>query len=238
MTSLPSSNAAEKRPDGVIEQSRFFLGVDLGQAHDPTAIAGVEHRRFVRVVKVPRAPRSLFGDQDGWREIETRPSLFRVGFLQRVPLGTTYPGIVAHVARLMALPVWAGNIALTIDRTGVGRPVSDLFRSAGISFAGVTIVAGDAETKDGNDWRVPKLTLISRLQALLHEGRLQIQKDLPEAPYLVRELQDFRVNFTAAGHLTFNAREGKHDDLVLALALAAWRASKPTSTTKICPLIM
>jgi hypothetical protein len=41
---------------------------------------------------------------------------------------------------------------------------------------------------------------------------------------LVRELQDFRVEFTATGHLTFNARSGKHDDLVLALAIAVWRA--------------
>ncbi len=41
---------------------------------------------------------------------------------------------------------------------------------------------------------------------------------------MVRELQDFRIDFTAAGHLTFNARSGKHDDLVLALAIAVWRA--------------
>jgi len=41
---------------------------------------------------------------------------------------------------------------------------------------------------------------------------------------LVRELQDFRVEYTAAGHLTFNARSGKHDDLVLTLAIAVWRA--------------
>jgi len=34
----------------------------------------------------------------------------------------------------------------------------------------------------------------------------------------------FRMEFTAAGHLTFNARSGKHDDLVLALAIAVWRA--------------
>src|SRR5215472_11596013 len=40
----------------------------------------------------------------------------------------------------------------------------------------------------------------------------------------MRELQDFRMEFTTAGHLTFNARCGKHDDLVLALAIAVWRA--------------
>jgi len=73
-------------------------------------------------------------------------------------------------------------------------------------------------------WSVPKLTLVSGLQALLHEGRLKILRELAEAETLVRELQDFRVEFTAAGHLTFNARSGKHDDLVLALAIAVWRA--------------
>jgi hypothetical protein len=35
---------------------------------------------------------------------------------------------------------------------------------------------------------------------------------------------DLRVEHTATGHLTFNARTGKHDDLVLALAIAVWRA--------------
>ena len=73
---------------------------------------------------------------------------------------------------------------------------------------------------------MPKALLVSSVQALLHEGRLHIQKDLPEAATLVRELQDFRVNFTTAGHMTFSAREGKHDDLVLALALAVWRSRK------------
>ena len=78
--------------------------------------------------------------------------------------------------------------------------------------------------RDGATCSVPKLTLVSRLQALLHEGRLKILRELAEAETLVRELQDFRVEFTAAGHLTFNARSGKHDDLVLALAIAVWRA--------------
>ena len=86
------------------------------------------------------------------------------------------------------------------------------------------ITAGASETRDGPIRGVPKLTLVSRLQALLHEGRLKILRELAEAETLVRELQDFRVEFTAAGHLTFNARTGKHDDLVLALAIAVWRA--------------
>jgi len=149
-------------------------------------------------------------------------AIFQVGHLERVPLGTPYPGIVAHVGRLLdRLP--AGT-ELVIDHTGVGRPIFDMFTYAGISPVGVSITAGTAETRDGAICCVPKLTLVSRLQALLHEGRLKIQKELPEAETLARELQEFRVEFTAAGHLTFNARSGKHDDLVLALAIAIWRA--------------
>ncbi len=155
-------------------------------------------------------------------QITVDAPIFRCGHLERVPLGTPYPGIVAHVARLLAkLPV---GTELAIDFTGVGRPVFDMFTAAGLSPTGVLITAGTAETRDGAIIGVPKLVLVSRLQALLHEGRLKIHKDLAEAAELVRELQDFRVDFTAAGSLTFNARSGKHDDLVLALAIACWRA--------------
>jgi hypothetical protein len=83
---------------------------------------------------------------------------------------------------------------------------------------------GTSDTYDGGVIGVPKLSLVSRVQALLHEGRLKIHKDLAEAAELVRELQDFRVEFTAAGSITFNARSGRHDDLVLTLAIATWRA--------------
>ncbi|HSM19780.1 MAG TPA: hypothetical protein VK844_05370, partial [Hyphomicrobiales bacterium] len=66
-----------------------------------------------------------------------------------------------------------------------------------------------------------------RLQAMLHSGELKIAEALPEAPALVKELQDFRVSFTGAGHAIFNARTGAHDDLVLAVAIAAWHSAAP-----------
>jgi hypothetical protein len=145
------------------------------------------------------------------------PPIFQVGHLERLPLGTPYPAIVAHVGRLLTkLP---GHPELVIDFTGVGRPIFDMFVYSGISPIGVLITGGTADAHDGPIRAVPKLTLVSRLQALLHQGRLKILRELAEAETLVRELQDFRIEFTSAGHLTFNARSGKHDDLVLALKL-------------------
>jgi hypothetical protein len=175
----------------------FYIGVDLGQSHDPTAIAVVQQ----------------VGEQ------------FRCGHLERVPLGTPYPRIVGRVAALMQHPAVAGKARLAVDATGVGRPVCDMFERAGIRFVGVVITAGNSETNPGGNYRhVPKITLISHVQALLHEGKLKIRQDLPEAANLVRELQDFRVNYSASGFMSFNAREGKHDDLVLALSVAVWCA--------------
>jgi hypothetical protein len=173
------------------------VGVDLGQAHDPSAIAVVKKA----------------GD------------IFQVGHLERLPLGTTYPAIVSYVGTLLRkLP---GNPELVIDATGVGRPVFDMFVGAGVAPIGVMITGGSVETSAGHIHNVPKLTLISRIQSLLHEGTLKILRTLPEAETLVRELQDYRTEYSPTGHLTFNARVGRHDDLLLALAVAVWRAARP-----------
>jgi hypothetical protein len=178
---------------------QFTVGVDLGQANDFTAIA---------VVRKIHA--------------ETKRPLFQLGHLERLPLQTSYPRVVDHVARLLArLP---GSTELVLDHTGVGRPVFDLFQDAGMSPIGVTITAGDVTTNEGLVFKVPKLQLISRVQALLHAGSLKIHKDLPEAAALVEELQSFRAQVTDAGYWRFGARSGKHDDLVLSLAIALWRA--------------
>jgi len=132
-----------------------------------------------------------------------------------------------HTKRLLAGAPFYGRAELILDLTGVGRPVADLFNAEGLRPVKVSITAGDSETlNDHGVWHVAKLLLVSTVQALLHDGRLQIQKDLPEAPVLKVELEDFRASVTDSGRWTFGARSGAHDDLVLALALALWRASR------------
>lgn len=72
---------------------------------------------------------------------------------------------------------------------------------------------------------MPKAELVSKIQALLHSGGLEIPRSLPDAQVLARELQDFRVRYTDVGSAVFNAREGAYDDLVIALALAVFGVS-------------
>lgn len=115
-----------------------------------------------------------------------------------------------------------------VDQTGVGRAVFDIFRQARLSrLYGVTITGGDDVTKSADGWHVAKLDLVSRLQAALHSRELAVDPDLADAPVLMKEMQDFRVRFSTAGNPIFGAREGAHDDIVLAVALALFGATQP-----------
>jgi hypothetical protein len=91
-------------------------------------------------------------------------------------------------------------------------------------FCPITITGGqDVTTNEDGQLRVPKKDLIGVLQALLHTRRLRVASALPDAPVLVRELETYRVKVTESANKTFGAwRDGQHDDLVLAVALAAW----------------
>jgi len=56
---------------------------------------------------------------------------------------------------------------------------------------------------------------------------LKIPSTLPEAHTLLKEMTNFRVKISQAGHDSYGAwREGTHDDLLLAVALACWAAEK------------
>ncbi len=197
--------------------STFILGLDLGQANDFTALAVLEK---------------------AWPEDEgMETSRYDVRHLERMPLGTPYPGMVARVGeRVRALADLGSGPTLVVDQTGVGRPVVDLLRAASLPcrLVPVTITAGQAVTQVEEPvgrttqagFHVPKRDLVGTLAILLQSARLRVAQELPEAQLLVQELLNFRVTISASGRDTYGVgeewREGAHDDLVLAVALAAW----------------
>jgi hypothetical protein len=208
----------------IIRRRAVAVGIDIGQAHDPTAIA------IVSRITTETANPALSAANP-----EPRPR-YEVQHLERLRLGMPYPQQVDHLeAMLCRPPLNRLGPRVLVDYTGVGRPVFDMFagRHALRRAQGVVITGGRDTTRHGPGWSVPKGELVSKLQALLHAGELRIAASLPDAPVLLRELQDFRVRFTDAGNATFNAREGAHDDLVLALALAVFGLSRPESAREL-----
>ncbi|MCJ0825958.1 hypothetical protein MQC88_08315 [Luteimonas sp. 50] len=208
----------------IVRRRAVAVGIDVGQAHDPTAIAIVS-----RITTDTTNPGLSFLNP------EPNPR-YEVQHLERLRLGMPYPAQVDHVEALLCRPpLNRMGPRVLVDYTGVGRPVFDMFagRHALRRAQGVVITGGRDTTRHGPGWSVPKGELVSKLQALLHAGELRIAASLPDAPVLLRELQDFRVRFTESGNATFNAREGAHDDLVLALALAVFGLSRPETVREL-----
>ena len=192
----------------------FFLGLDLGQAADFTALAALESHYGPDPMRPERVVRH-----------------YACRWLRRWDLGTKYPEIVAEIAELTGKPPLAGSV-LGVDQTGVGAAVVDMFSEASLraDLRPVLITTGHAVTSGTGALHVPKKELVSTLQTLLQTGRLKIAPELEHAETLRRELLQFRTKITAAGNETFESwRERDHDDLVLALAIAAFLAEREPS---------
>lgn len=205
-------------PITLLQKRSFAVGIDVGQAHDPTAICVAS-----KIVTTTLSP--------AFAKLNPYPHpRYEVAHLERLRLGMPYPAQVDHLEALLARsPLSQAQPRVVVDYTGVGRPVFDMFAGRRLlrMAQGVVITGGREIVSNPAGWSVPKGELVSKLQALLHSGDLRIAASLPDAAVLARELQDFRVRFTDSGNATFNAREGAHDDLVLALALAVFGLSRP-----------
>lgn len=184
---------------------RYYMGVDLGQASDYTAIA------ILKQIGEP-PPKAVY----------------HLVHLERPPLRTPYPDIVERIKSLLYNPaIREHDRWLVVDATGCGRPVVDMIRQAGMRLTAVTITGGNDVTSTGAGVGVPKRNLASILQVVLQTERLKVAEGLPEASTLVNELLNFKVKISLAGKDTYEAwRENAHDDTVLAVAIALWQAER------------
>lgn len=192
---------------GSDDPSRFYVGLDLGQQNDYTAICVAQDA-------------NPYGDE----------TMLDIRHLERFR-HKLYPEVAEHVVTVMRAGAFrqSQGAELIVDATGVGPAVTDLLTRWNQPFTAVKIHGGDTET-EGPDGvhRVPKRNLVSALQVLLQSGSLRIAKDLDLAEILRAELLNFRVKVNLrTAHDSYEAwREGDHDDLVLAAALACWGAKR------------
>ncbi len=196
--------------------THYMVGLDLGQSRDYTAIAIVERSESK-------------GGWDGVAYAWKKVAALRLRYLERMPLGTPYPEIVARVKEVVQHRELADRCTLVVDGTGVGRPVVDLLYDArlGCDVLAATMTCGEVERSSHGYYGVPKRDLIAGLQVLLQQGKFQIAANLEHGPLLVKEMAEMEVRVTAAGREQYGTwREGQHDDLTFAVALACWGAKK------------
>jgi len=106
---------ADKNMKRIIgSQSRWVIGVDLGQRRDYSAVAAVE------------VFDAVYDQRDPFTADFIRSRSYRVRGVERVRLGTPYPDVVRHLRDVAQRTPLAGNCTLVVDATGVGAPVVDL----------------------------------------------------------------------------------------------------------------
>jgi hypothetical protein len=215
MTTRDSQDMNNWPTEYVRERHEWIVGWDIGQSVDPSAVCALEHTVKGGKLTLNEKTKTIR---------QQRVESFHVRHLERIALGTSYPQQIQHVANLLNREPLVGA-KLVVDFTGVGRPVFDMAERAGLRPHGVLITAGHEVTRNGGSiYHVPKQILISQLEARLHSGELKIAADIADAGALAEELKDFARSVSAAGRVTFNARSGSHDDLVLAVAIALFLA--------------
>lgn len=219
---------------------KHYVGLDLGQVSDYTALVSL--RREQKVSELPKL--RVLDRASKWQEVLTSASTkapstlarYYCNIAERIERGTPYTTTADNVCKLFQDPKFAKQ-TLVVDGTGVGRPVVDLFRRArpDCRILPVTITGGAAVRTLGATtvdecgyWCVPKKELVGSMQVLLGTGRLEIAPGLRYAEALVQELKGFRYKINAeTAHVSYESwRERDHDDLVLALALAAWAGER------------
>lgn len=181
-------------------------GLDLGQAADYTALCLMQR---------------TYRDDRGRR-------IWAIRYLRRWELQTPYTQIVADVVALLRRSEMMGGIRLGIDATGVGRPVVDMLLERRhlwpwVNMCAITITAGEMARRTAHGWNVPKKDLIGALVAGLQRGTIRLARGVQHAEILIREMRAFRAS-TRGARESYAARDGEHDDLVLAASIAAWLA--------------
>jgi hypothetical protein len=200
----------------------YFVGLDLGQSADYTALAVV---------------------QTAWETVPDegkRRKYLHLRHLERYPLRTPYTEIADGVRALLTGPPFTEDeydptrhriakpkVELLVDKTGVGVAVTDLLKERRLRFTPVTIHGGEKLTRNKGTYNVPKGDLVAALEVPFHTGALKVAEGLKLWGVLREELQNFRrkINLKTAYTSYEHWREGDHDDLVLACALACWGAT-------------
>lgn len=185
----------------------YYLGVDVGMALKPTALALVA--------------------RDFNQEEEDYP--LACSYIQTLPPGAKYPEVAARISEIEKelLRRRAHSLKILVDVTGQGQPVIDLLRRGLESkIISAQFTAGAGSSSEGDTWRIRKEEMITHLKIMLQTGRLELPgrwRDPAQeraVSEMLRELENF--TYHPPEDDTLEIKTGERDNLATALGLAVW----------------
>ena len=108
--------------------------------------------------------------------------------------------------RIQEIAKYYNNALVTVDATGIGDPICDDLIRSGVAVNPFKIT------------NQSKKELIEKLSIWIEQGKMRFIR-MAETLY---EFDNFSYDISANGNIMYNAREGFHDDVVIAHALAVW----------------
>src|SRR2546421_9722961 len=102
----------------------YVMGLDLGQQADYTALA-IAERLDVETAATEPDPDTVVVTADQRLRSGTKlrkETHYHLRHLERLPLGTAYPAVVARVCELLSQSPLREDPRLAVDATGVGLP--------------------------------------------------------------------------------------------------------------------
>lgn len=185
---------------------KLFVGIDLGESGNHTAIAALERQRLDKPIVKQK-----------YRYI--------VRLLDEYELGLYYPDQIDRMKETLKHEAFKG-CTVGADYTGVGRPVIQMMWKQKVhsGLCPILITAGHKATWDeeSKGYHVPKRDLVGTMQVLLQADLFNWHSKLKTAAKLEKQLQKFKVRITRHKNETFGAEGADQDDLVLACSIAAW----------------
>ena len=204
---LAAQEFARGRPS-----NRLYIGFDLGQKTDPSALAVLER---------------ISGVTDRYDPVtfnRLQQTHLIVRRLERFPLQLTYDDTARRLKRIIGELGDPRDITLLLDATGCGQPFVDILRrhQLGVLLSPISITSGGAVSYANGFQRVPKKDLVSAANYVLSSGALKIPPTLSGLDEFRQEMDAFRLKPSRSGSPTF--RSSQSDDLVMAFCLASWKA--------------
>jgi hypothetical protein len=213
-----------------------IIGVSLGHRHEKTAISVVE-RPYVSTGEIFNAV--YYDGPYGRARFELREKVlaeYRLRHLERHGPPSRYSEVAQRIPEIVH--EIGDDIILVVDNTATGRPAYSLIlselsaalKSTRIRFTQCPItvsgVAGGMSKSPDVGYLVPRRDLISATQIVFEKERLKIAADLELAGTLKDELSSFKQKPSKPSDDLEGWREGKDDDLVLAVASGIWACER------------
>lgn len=175
----------------------YIISMDPAQLHDYSALAVLE-------------------------KTDTAYRILSLKHKQHLP----YTEIVEWAKKVFLNPQFSKDVTsppvFVLDIGGVGMAIKDMMTAAKVETVGIQYTGGAAVSREGDNWHVSKSFIVGKFLAAWDEGRVLMPSGASFLDMFQGELRAFRGEMSAQGRAKFEAEQGEHDDLVMAVGQGVW----------------